>query len=65
MVEPASNPPPSKESGDKPSYVAILDFYDKTYLAKFQAATLMALDRWLSEHPQDMPEKRGIDAIPF
>ena len=55
---------PSKESDGKPSYVAILEFYDKTYLEKFQSATLMALDRWVSEHPSDMPEKRGVDA-PF
>ena len=55
----------SKESGDKPSYVAILDFYDKTYLEKFQSATLMALDSWVSEHPEIAQEKRGVNGIPF
>ena len=56
---------PSKESNDKPSYVAILEFYDKTYLEKFQSATLMALDRWVSEHPEIAQEKRGVNGIPF
>ena len=60
-----AKPVPSKEINAKPGYVSILDFYDKTYLAKFQTVTLMALDSWLSEHPESLPEKRGIDAIPF
>ncbi len=55
----------SKESGDKPGYVSILEFYDKTYLAKFQNAALMALDSWLSEHPEIAQEKRGVNGIPF
>ena len=60
-----SKPVPPKPDGTKSGYVAVLDFYDKTYLAKFQSATLMALDSWVSEHPEIAQEKRGVNGIPF
>ncbi len=62
-----AKPIPPKEPGGKPGYVAVIDFYDKALSAKFQAAALMELNRWIAEHPEtpEEPGKRGCDAIPF
>ena len=60
-----AKPVPSKESIGKTTYTPVMAFYDKTYLSRFQSATLSALDEWLIEHPESLPEKRGVDAISF